>query len=1344
MVPMPTDVLLVGQPDLPQDGAPSTTGTPLSSTKTPYFNLFERNGLGMISQPPFNYVTREEHLQPGAHLIWTLPYTLRRGQQVQDETTGAPATDFPIVPNRWLVTRFEYASIADGSAPKVVAQIVKSDVLSQAEFPPDPATSQYPVASGNYPVSNLGASVPLDQWDGALPDAGSSIDLKAVGPGDVSWSVTYDNVRNIFGFHDADLNALATANNPYYYTYLIIGWYDEPEEDLLYGIDTSGNDNWQAVLQSLYSWTVGEQPSDLTQALAAWTAWQQVHGLDGAWNPDQINLPPQAKAAIVAWHDWQQANGEATAQPALARQLLCHSLISGVVWQGDQVAYGSGNPLPPRQFPSLAIGNTATEAISTYMANVIVNDPGHQQPVENIPIIARALEAFQKDLLYDYGKDPIKVENQLQATHFARNQAGKEWIVVRAESTNQNPSTDAGKQSIPLNDSQTQALTALNTLQRQQNALNRTIATQRNELFMLNYKQYIINLRKNGPNAVPANIVTLVTQSTTALMAALSQNLTTASQNDSSLTTQSQALQKALGSGYLLKEADLPAFAAPNDPVIMVAGSQLDTKLSASVVNMDFNLLDVRYTGQFITSLAIDYGPGGKGDSSDDIITPTDLLAQVTFPSWNAVPKEVMDLWVESLFLDTSAAALLATIYFSKNSVQPGRYQAIPAGADQSPLQALTAQIQKNQTVIWNNVDDLEYPPEAVLEAAGFTGVAPAHAGIAFRTQQPWTPVFMDWTVRWLPTSLNSTDPFDQWSLGELDYEWSGTSIPDTNAVELSGRSILNPSIAQNIQLKLASFQDDPNYDNLPNWLRDDLTYAAGQIAQLDILTQTVTGFTQALNTQLTAGSLAPTQSGDAETQSLLGNVNDSYVPDLGTTECPSPNTLGQQYAPIRSGHFQLLNLWVVDAFGQIMFGTKIPDNVSQLPPIDSIMWAESLTTPGDAFTKTFGQLAPRVAQSAKAELDLLQYNDDSILSNSSDATSPICGWVMANHLDNSLMVFDQAGNNLGAVIKVQSENTADNWSIRWDATPGLNTALGAPPSIENPHLAGFINGLLKTGYQGADAYDDLMAAIDGVLWSQSGYGQQGGSNLSLLVGRPLAVVRAQVSMQLAGNPIYQQGWCETGYYYNQNGSYQPTAPPYLSVPFSLRLGDAYLVENGVLGYCAADDYNTFYPVYGANGQTKTIIEIIQAGQSLDFIPTGDSGGYTSNYVQSGHTIALANDGQPVKLTVIVDPVGNIPVFPGSLPYGSTRLPNGPVTEALNNLQATFRVGPLLLDPRMIRMPQPAEVRGKWAWMGRQNITTWSAEVPVDPYTPKATLGTQPLRLMEGWLNLSDFVTNDQ
>src|SRR5688572_28617448 len=102
LVPMATDILLIGQNDY-------ISKTKWSSVKDNYYNLYQHQ---LPDQPaPFG---EKDCPEPGVHIMWTLPYSMRRGAQDKEKNEIA----FPKVPNRWLITRFEYSrNINDEKIP---------------------------------------------------------------------------------------------------------------------------------------------------------------------------------------------------------------------------------------------------------------------------------------------------------------------------------------------------------------------------------------------------------------------------------------------------------------------------------------------------------------------------------------------------------------------------------------------------------------------------------------------------------------------------------------------------------------------------------------------------------------------------------------------------------------------------------------------------------------------------------------------------------------------------------------------------------------------------------------------------------------------------------------------------------------------------------------------------------------------------------------------------------------------------------------------------------------------------------------------------------------------------
>lgn len=1306
MVPVPLDVLRIGKPDV-------NATTIWATNKNNYYNLWRKQ----IPDPtPFGQGTCPD---VGVHLMWTLPYSMRQGQQSAEDVADMNV-NFPFVPNRWLITRFTYPvqdkNNPNPAPPQLQATIVCSDTLFDIREATDNGStagaSQYPYPDDPaFPIKGIGQAMPLASWKGEAR-AGEAI-IRAVGPGDVSWSVAYDNVKNVFTLHDP---ADSTAAQ---YTYSLLGWYDEPADDLLYGISTSSNEEWMEMLQGRFGWTVGGS-AEVQEAVEDWLAWQKSHGLDGPFDPNKLQLPPQIKNAMIAWNAWRQQYGVKEDQPPLPRQCICQSMAT-VAWQGDKIAYGTGVPTPEGGV-SISVGNNAMEAISAYMATQVVES--QQQNPANIPIVERALEAFQKDMLAQLNDDPTAVEMAIHADRFEQHYSGQQWIVVRPESTNQNILGTGGQQTIPLSAADTATLTLLNSKQQELNTLNQNLSTLRQEMFQLHVKQSLF------VKSTPAATKTQVNNSMAAITQALQTQTTARDQKQAEIDIDSAAFAAKLGADFVLKAVDLLPSAAPVDPVIMVGGAYIDTKLTSPDQYTDATELFVRFTGQTVTGISVTFTVNNTPTTR--LIAAEDLLNKVTIPTWNIFPKEAMDLWVETMILDTSCAALIASIWFSKAGVSPGNSQ----------MQQLTQQIQAQQTAVWNDAASLGFHPQALKAVSGIEGVIPSPFAVAFITRQPWTPIYMDWKIQYIPSSMDATNSLNEWKLGEVDFDWTGDNLTSpANNIVLLGRAVMNLKSSQVIKSKMASFQQDPIFDGIPPYVLDDLQRVAGLVGHLDLMTQSMSGFTRQLITSLISINTAPT---DANVKKLLGDSELNYRPKLVNYVDSQP------FFPIRSGHFQLVDLWVVDAFGQVL--TTKDRFAAPLDPLPNVLWSENLITSSPNYknpdTKDYGQLSPRVSQPAKVYLNLLQQNNDAIPTNSSDLTSPICGWVMPNHIDNSLMVFDANGLNQGAIIKVQrqiedgNEEADFQYTVRWDAVPGSNTTLGAPPALENEHLQAFVTSLLKTGFSGSAAYDDLMSVIDVTLWPMTSFQSQS-ANQSVLLGRPLAVVRGEVHMELAGTPAYNQSWIDTGIYYDDNQQYKPVDPPYMNTPFSVRIGDSYLTGNGAIGYFEADNYDTFYAVYGANGQTNELRKMFSRNARGKINLAGfaaqkfTGAGFLSNYVQQGHTVTLTPKQNAVKLTMLVDTSGGIPVIPGSQPTFSVSLPAGPVSIALSNLKSTFRTGPLLLDPDRIKMPTPAEVHGRWGWVARKDVTTWRPEEPIEQYTPIATSDQDNLRLTEGWITLS-------
>ena len=708
LVPMTVDCLLVGHPDQQSTWA---------YTATNYLNL----ALGVLPDVAPPLTPNPNPPGAGAHLMWTLPYALRHGSQ-QQSGQGAGTITFPNAPNRWLVLRIQYG--APGDTPTLSAGVIQSDLLSPMTAN---TISQYPDPDNPDNAVQIGGYVPIQQW--TSPAGPASPFLQAIGPGTLSWAVAYDNIRDVFSVYDA----LPTPSAPLTYTYSVIGWYAAPPADPMYVMPTDSADAWRTKAGSAFNWAVGETIADVQSAQSAWSAWQTAHGLDGAVDP---SLPPQLREAIQQWVTWQTANGVTGQKPPLPQQMLVHGMVANVIWSGPSTAYGSGAPNDGgTSFPAVSVGNTAVEAIGRWIAEVVVART--QGSPAAIPVIERAVDAFQKGLLNQLQSDPVGVERLLHKARFTAGFSGKVWIVVRPESDGSNPSDFTGQQSIPLTAADSATLTTLNGMQSQQNDNVARLFSQQLELFALEYKS--ANLPRNASQALRTQVATALSVMQTEV-GTLQSTITTLGNSINSLSHQ---FATTLGQMFELRLVDEPTTFAPNDPVIMVANAHADTKLAPPGEYDDDDALATRFTGQMVTGIEIDYADGLPSDPL--LIGPAELLGSVTLPTGLGIPKEIPDLWLETLFLDTSNAGLLAALYFQKRGVTP------PAGA----LAALTTTIQGQQTAPWNNGAALGVTSRALGAALGLQGVVPSKVAVEFRAGQPWTPVFMDWKVLWYPTSMD-------------------------------------------------------------------------------------------------------------------------------------------------------------------------------------------------------------------------------------------------------------------------------------------------------------------------------------------------------------------------------------------------------------------------------------------------------------------------------------------------------------------------------------------------------------------------------------------------------------
>jgi hypothetical protein len=389
-------------------------------------------------------------------------------------------------------------------------------------------------------------------------------------------------------------------------------------------------------------------------------------------------------------------------------------------------------------------------------------------------------------------------------------------------------------------------------------------------------------------------------------------------------------------------------------------------------------------------------------------------------------------------------------------------------------------------------------------------------------------------------------------------------------------------------------------------------------------------------------------------------------------------------FHPIRSGQLQVLALRLVDTFGR----------TQRLSP------AGGYVTRTEVFKRAGHPhviaLSPRLVQSARLNFRWLSADSgerDVQEMTSHRATSPICGWLLPNHLDQTLMVYGTHGGALGSL----SERGT------WEPAPG------SASHTRMEDLRGPLGAVVQhLGAAGQDALSAFFAAMNAALETIEPKGDREHDARALLVGRPIAVVRATLSLELRGVPARNQGWpaFERDLRRAERDDGQSTdamreIDGITSVRFPVLLGDSAQASDGLVGFWS------------------------------------DSEGYAEFKTGKDCRLALCPNGPAALVTMLIDPRAPIHARSGVLPTKAIDLPSEQYARALQSIEITFLsapilspVGPDATTPATLELSLPPEAGSAWSW-----VSEHARELELVPANARATWG-KPVEILEGWLKL--------
>lgn len=570
--------------------------------------------------------------------------------------------------------------------------------------------------------------------------------------------------------------------------------------------------------------------------------------------------------------------------------------------------------------------------------------------------------------------------------------------------------------------------------------------------------------------------------------------------------------------------------------------------------------------------------------------------------------------------------------------------------------------------------------------------------GLKLWKQQPWNSLSLEWEVEVFPTRRSGNLDPDSTAF-QPDFISASFALPENQpdlAVQselstvakaanlYSGTAILTPHASIPLANSLQEYLSDPSVD-LTSDTSKRLKTAQDLLSASDFhcLSQALGGFNEAL--------LMHRQTWQLDIADPLGFDDDQAFAQAVHDGVQGINRSAPQplwdFNPIRSGALRLNRLRLVDTFGQV-----------RDVDLSKVVVAEYLASVEGT---DMMRLPPRLVQPARLSFRWLAADGDPRESHDHEGGSPICGWVLPNNLDSSLMVYDGSGAAVGIITR----------RAVWQHIPGQPPI--EPDQIANPYLAQLVGYLLRQGEEFLSSFisalDTSLANIDPESFAQH-------QDLALLMGRPIALVRASLDLQIQGLPAVHAGWSQLLQDMQRTSRDDDDFP---LVVFPVRLGEYQQLNDGLVGYWLEQEGgyadNVFY-----SPQSDPVANTLIKTHADDAAP-----------------LKLTLGAAPSTLAMLIDPRGQVHATSGVMPVKAIDIPPQQYAAALKAIEVLFLCSPILSGPDKVGLPLPTEPGFQWSWVG-----AGGSPADLGPASTQATFRATP-SILEGWLRLTQAQTSD-
>lgn len=746
-----------------------------------------------------------------------------------------------------------------------------------------------------------------------------------------------------------------------------------------------------------------------------------------------------------------------------------------------------------------------------------------------------------------------------------------------------------------------------------------------------------------------------------------------------------------------------PRLHVPAETMVAIRGAGRSLRFGAAGRFSQDGLLHCRWPSQAARGVA-------------QVIDARDLVPPV---ATGATPAEVQALVEECVTLDPYLAPWLAAAAATRHGLDLGATTARVV-AEAALRFGIDAVYDAHTTAFQPAAAPHAAAAPATRRAAGLTsalvadelrrfslvaGTDPYPVGVT-AWSQPWVPLWLEWEVR-----LDIADRLDGWALGAVDYERIEGQSLSTSARSFRGRSVLTNGTAAALGSAVRDWlaaeeqRDQQSIGEVDDATAEALSGIASATEHLDVLTATL----------------------DGVREQLLGLVYDGGIvrlrQDDGTFGAPATSGTAPMF--LRGGAITITRARLVDGFGRTL---DLPVDALAVPKRSSVAGAPRslelrprLTVPARAMLRF---VDPAAAATAAAEARVDQVD-------ASLTINPIAGFLLPDHIDEALEIFDVSGTPLG-----QLTHEPFGGGVGWEIAPGRPGPADAGPlfgvSGGTIHAGLFAAGIVaadaraRQGQPAADGVESalsaLLRAIDTTLWTVDAFASLGSEHIAGLVGRPIAVVRARLSLELAADV-----------------GVDPIAATAALADrvFTVRIGELTRADDGLLAYFVDDDY-----------EHVRLVDKVVAAEARE---SGRQRGQQARYGTAPavpekqpieHPYVVAEDELTIRLnqtrvlTLLMLPSGKVHLTSGVLPRKSVQLAREWVIPGLSQIAPSARIGPVLVDPAQIRLPLISAFPKKQIFTRRDTPQSWKDD-PILAATQNALLPDLPHEVQEGYIRIA-------